>query len=342
MMNAGIMDDKLSSLERKLLKRWQKGKAVAVPEAVRDELKLRFDGEILFDEPMSRHTYIKIGGAADAFLKPRTAEAATCAVRLARDHAIPCHFHGWGANTLVRDGGIRGFILCLYDGIKEFKILAETEDHVDVEADAGVPFSRLARFAVEIAATGFTPLTGIPGSVGGLISMNAGTREREMKDLVRSVTVLSKDLELESIPRERLDFAYRKLKLPRTHLILKAVFRLEKSKSREELEEETKLYQKRRADTQPLNFPNLGSIFKNPEGKGLAAATAGRLIEESGLKDVRVGGARISAKHANFIVNEGGATAKDVLALIDLAKDRVKALHDVELETEIKIIGEDA
>lgn len=333
---------KLSSLEQELLRRWQKDKTISVPQSVKDELKLKFDGEILLNEPMSRHTYIKIGGPADVFLKPRTIEATIFALKLAHDNHIPVHFHGLGANTLVRDKGLRGFVICLYDSLKEFAVTAETEDYFDVEAEAGTPFSRLTHFAKDIAATGLTPLTGIPGSVGGLVSMNAGTREREIKDILRSITILTREFEIKTLSREELDFEYRKLKLARTNLILKAVFRLEKSKSKEELEEETRLYQKRRVDTQPLNYPNLGSIFKNPAHTvGGPKVTAGQLIDEAGLKDIRVGGARISPKHANFIINEGNALAKDVLALIDLAKDRVKILTGIELETEIKVIGED-
>lgn len=336
------MDDKLSSLEKQLLKRWQKHRGVIVTDAVKDELKIRFDGDVLFDEPMARHTYIKIGGVADVFLKPRTVDAALYALKLAREHDVPVHFHGWGANTLVKDGGVRGFVLCLYDALKGCEVVAETETYVDVAAEAGVSFANLARFARDLGAHSLTPLTGIPGSVGGMVAMNAGTREREMADVVRAVTVLNKDFEIETLSREKLDFEYRKLKLPRTSLILNALLRLERGKSREEIDEETKLYQKRRVDTQPLNFPNLGSIFKNPKQEGKSPVTAGMLVEESGLKDVRVGGARISTKHANFIVNEGGACARDVLALIDLARERVKAMHGIELETEIKIIGEDA
>lgn len=332
---------KLSSLEKELLRRWQKSKKPEVTDSIKDELKIRFDGEVIFNEPMSKHTYIKIGGPADVYLKPNSLDAVTFALKLAGENNIPYHFHGWGANTLVKDGGIRGFVISLYDCLKNFKILEETDDYFDIEADAGTPFTRLVHFSKDIGATGLTPLTGIPGSVGGLVSMNAGTRECEIKDVVRNITVLTKELELKDISREHLDFEYRKLKIPRTHLIVKAVFRLEKLKSKEEIAEEIKFYQKRRTDTQPLNYPNLGSIFKNPVVVKGPKVTAGQLIDEAGLKDIRVGGARISPKHANFIINEGDAKAGDVMALIQLAKDKVKQVSGIELETEIKIIGED-
>lgn len=325
-----------------LLNRWRRHKPVPVSDTVKDELRLKFKGDLLFDEPMDKHTYIKIGGKADVFLKPASIEDLITALKIASGHGIPVFFHGAGANTLVRDGGIRGFVISFYDQLKSFCVISETKDHLDIAAESGLWFSRLVHFSKEYGSSSLTPFIGIPGSVGGLVSMNAGTREREIKDIVRSVTVLTKDFELAEIPRDKLEFSYRHLKLPHTHFIVKAVFRLQKDISREETELEIKNYQKRRQDTQPLDYPNLGSIFKNPPpAKGAPAVAAGQLIEEVGLKNVRVGAARISPKHANFIINEGGASAKDVLALIDLVKEKVKEQAGIVLETEIKIIGED-
>lgn len=342
MQTAEIMTDELSQNEQALLKRWQKNKKFVLGDAVKDELRIKFSGEILFDEPMSRHTYIKIGGPADAFLRPKNSEDVMTALRIAQKHNVPCTFHGSGANTLVRDGGIRGLVISAHDTLKEFKILENTEQYLDVEAESGLVFSRLVHLAKDHGSLGLAPFTGIPGCVGGLVSMNAGTRHAEIKDVLRRVTVLNKDLAIEEISRENLEFDYRKLKLPRTSFILNAVFRLEKNSDPETVEREIRQCQKYRQDSQPLNYPNLGSIFKNPAPQpGLPQLFAGQLVEEAGLKDVRVGGARISPKHANFIINEGQATAADVLALIDLARDRVKATSGLELETEIKIIGED-
>ena len=336
------MKKPLTPEEQELLNRWRRHKPAQISDSVKDELRLKFKGDLLFEEPMDKHTYIKIGGKADVFLKPNSMESLITALKIARDHGVPVFFHGAGANTLVKDGGIRGFVISFYDQLKEFRVISETGDHFDIEAESGLWFSRLVHFSKEYGSSSLTPLIGIPGSVGGLVSMNAGTKEREIKDVVRSVTVLTKDLELEEISREKLEFSYRHLKLPRTHFIVKAVFRLKKDISKEETEQEIKNYQKRRQDAQPLNYPNLGSVFKNPSPtKGTPSITAGQLIEEAGLKNVRVGAARISQKHANFIINEGGASAKDVLALVDLAKEKVKELTGIVLETEIKIIGED-
>lgn len=334
---------KLDSWQKEILKRWQGKTAKGLPLSVKDELLRQFDGEVLFDEPMAKHTYIKIGGPADVFLKPNSLTAVQHALRLASAHDIPFHFHGSGANTLVRDGGIRGMVICPYDALKAFSVVEQTEDHVDIEAEAGVPWVKLVHLSRDLGVSGLEPLTGIPGSLGGLIAMNAGTREREMKDIVREVTLLDKSGELTTLPREKLDFEYRHLRITRTQFIVRATLRLEPFTSTSDVDSAIKRYQERRIETQPLDFPNLGSMFKNPVPKSARdlVAPAGRLIEEAGLKNVRVGGARISSKHANFIINEGSATARDVIALINLAKDRVRDMTGTVLETEVKIIGED-
>ncbi len=173
--------------------------------------------------------------------------------------------------------------------------------------------------------------------------MNAGTQVREIKDILRSIAVLTKEGEEITISREKLDFEYRQLKMTKTNFILSAVFRFTDFLPSDEIENQIKKYQQRRSDTQPLEFPNLGSMFKNPvpASKKEIAVTAGQLIDEAGLKNVRVGGARISQKHANFIINEGTATASDVIALINMIKDKVKQASGVPLETEVKIVGED-
>ncbi len=332
----------LSPWQKEILQRWQKTKAKSLPSSVKDELKEKFDGEIFFDEPMSRHTYIKIGGPADVFLKPRSLEAVQIVMSLASANNLPVTFVGWGANTLVRDGGVRGIVISPFDALKEYKLVQETDDFIDIEAEAGLNFSRLIHFAKEHGAS-LAQFTGIPGSVGGLVAMNAGTREREIQDVVRSVTFILKDGSLSEVSREKLDFEYRHLKIPRTQYIAKVLFRVEKTASPEEIDADIRRALKRRQDTQPIELPNLGCMFKNPPvtKKGEPATSAGQLVEEAGLKNVRVGGARISQKHGNFIVNEGAATAKDVVTLMGLIKDKVKTQTGIVLEAEVKIIGEE-
>lgn len=342
-----ITTENLSPLQKEILRKWRKSAAqrsvLLIAQEVKDELQIKFEGEVLFDESMAKHTYIKIGGNADVFLKPKSKAAIVFAVRLAEEQDVPYCFHGTGANTLVKDGGIRGFVISVYNTLCEHRVLAKTADYIDVEADAGLNFGKLCRLARDLGVADLAPLSGIPGSVGGLVSMNAGTQVREIKDVLRNITVLTKEGEEVAISREKLDFEYRQLKMPKTNFILSAVFRFQDFLTPDDIENQIKKYQQRRNETQPLEFPNLGSMFKNPvpAGKKEIPVTAGQLIEEAGLKNVRVGGARISAKHANFIINEGSATASDVITLINMIKDKVKQTSGVQLETEVKIIGED-
>lgn len=334
---------KLSTIEKDLLKRFQKGKKFSISSELKDELQIKIEGEILFDEPMSKHTYIKIGGKADVYITPASKESLVKVLQIAKENNIPFLFHGTGANTLVRDGGIRGFVISSYNALNNYSIVEDTEEYVDLYAESGVNFNQLVKFSKTIPSLDLASFIGIPGSVGGLVKMNAGTREKEIKDVLRSITIINKDLNEQTISREKLDLEYRNLKMPKQNFILGATFRLYKNvETSEEVEEKTRFYQEKRTNTQPLNYPNLGSIFKNPiHIKGFENISAGKLIEEAGLKGVRVGDARISSKHANFIINEGNASANDVAALINLAKDKVKMIHGIELETEWKIIGED-
>ena len=333
---------KLDAWQKEILQKWQKGTNKESLILVRDQLLQKFPDDVLCNEPMAPHTYVKIGGPADIFFTPRSFEAVKFALTLAEEHRLPCYFHGSGANTLIKDGGIRGLVISIYNVLNQHEVIAQTDQFIDIRAEAGTSFSKLVHLSRDMGALDLAPLSGIPGSLGGLIRMNAGTREREIKDVVRQITVLTKELEIKTISREKLAFEYRHLKLPRGTFILEAILRLEKLCSPEDADAAIKRYQKRRADTQPLDYPNLGSMFKNPQPqhKKDVLVSAGQLIEEAGLKNIRVGGARISPKHANFIVNENRALAKDVLALMNMIKDRVKMVSGVVLEPEIKIVGE--
>lgn len=342
-MDESLQTENLSDDQLAILNRWKKKQKVQVSDDVKADLERYFQGEVLFNEPLSKHTYIKVGGPADVFLKPANKESLIYALRLAQKNGLPCTFHGSGANTLVKDGGIRGFVISVHDSLKECKVLEQNDQYIDLYCESGLPWSRAVHLAKDLGAADFAPLAGIPGSIGGLIKMNAGTPVREIKDFVRSVTILTKDLEEKTLSRDQLDFEYRKLKISGQNFILSTVFRLQDLMASEDVAGLIKQYQQKRSDKQPLEYPNLGSMFKNPQPvtKNQIVATAGQLIEESGLKNVRVGGARISPKHANFIINEGNATAKDILSLISLIKDRVKMSSGVVLETEVKIVGDD-
>lgn len=327
--------------QTEILKKWDP-RPFKVSDALRDRLAREFRGEVLYNEPMAKHTSVRVGGPADVFLKPSSLADLIWAIKTAREEDIPTFFLGAGSNTLVKDGGVRGFVITPSSALKVCRLEAESQETADVRAEAGVGITAFVNFCAGVSLTGMEALVGIPGTIGGAIAMNAGARGTEIKDIVREVTVLDDEWNEKKIPREKLDFSYRSLKIPRAQVILAGVFRLNKGNG-EEIAARVKEYQKKRAESQPLNFPNLGSVFKNPQPqkKGEVVPTAGKLIEETGLKNIRVGGARISEKHANFIVNEKGATGKDIIVLINLIRDKVKEATGIVLEPELKIIGED-
>ncbi|MFO1463964.1 MAG: UDP-N-acetylmuramate dehydrogenase [bacterium] len=292
-------------------------------------------GEVRLDEPLKKHTTIQIGGPADAFVYPADLEDLRQILAFAHEKHVPWMILGWGSNVLVKDGGIRGIVLRLQKTFTRFEILEETEASVSLEVEAGVPLPKVVETGRQNGWKGVETLYGIPGSVGGTLKMNAGTRAGDIQAFVEEVTVLRPDGSLHRYPRKKIKFEYRCSNLPSKEIIVSGKFRFEKGDPTE-VQAAVAKYQKKRHDSQPLEFPNVGSIFKNPE-KGHAA----QLIDELGLKGVRVGGARISEKHGNFIVNEGQATARDVLVLIGLIRDKVKEELDLKLELEVKVIGED-
>lgn len=334
----------MENWQEEILKQWQKAdrKSAFITDEIRDRLAREFKGQALYREPMAKHTSIRIGGVADVFLKPESVDDIRSAVKIAREAEIPILLLGSGSNTLVKDGGIRGFVLKPASALQKYEVVQLEEEFGDVRAEAGVGITAFVNFTKDQSLSGMESFVGIPGSMGGAIAMNAGARGWEVKDLVREITVLDGDGEIKTIPREKLEFAYRSLKIPRAYVILSGLFRLQKANI-DEIAQRIREYQKLRADTQPLNYPNLGSIFKNPvpQKKNEPPVYAAQLIEECGLKNIRVGGARVSEKHANFIVNEKEATAKDVTVLINLVRDKVKEKTGVVLEPEVKIVGED-
>ncbi len=309
-------------------------------QAVSDTMKQEIQalcGDVRFEEPLSRYTTIRIGGPADVLAYPRTIEEAQGLILFARRNKLPLFILGAGSNLLVRDKGIRGVVMNLAQGFHGIRIEREEGASVCVTAEAGAGIPRLVDFCAEEGLTGLEPVAGVPGNLGGALMMNAGTPDGEISDVVETVTFLDKDARLATWSRDDIRFAYRESHFPRGAVLLSAVLKLSRMAS-EKVRGRVQDYRSRRVETQPLNVPNLGSVFKNPRDKKLFA---GKLVEEAGLKDIRVGGARISPKHGNFIVNEGGAKARDVLALIGLVKDKVKEKFGVLLETEVKVVGEE-
>lgn len=289
-------------------------------------------GEVAFDEDLSRYTTSRVGGPADALVYPKGIEELGRCVRFSRQKKMPLFVLGAGSNLLVQDKGIRGLVV----NLRNFSRLALEDSEVRpvVYAEAGVGIPRLVDFAALHGLSGLEGVAGIPGNVGGGLFMNAGTPTGQMGDRLASATFMAQEGKLVTWERESLQFGYRTSHFPKGAIIVSARFSLERS-TPSQVMETVRQAREQRVKHQPLNLPNLGSVFKNPPGK-----FAGALIEEAGLKGVRVGQARISPKHANFIVNEGGATAKDIRILIGLIRDKVKEKFNVSLEPEVRIVGE--
>ena len=286
--------------------------------------------QILLDEPMSRRTTFRVGGPADVFFMPESAEQVVSALETARRLGTPAIVIGNGSNLLVRDGGIRGLVIALGEGFSGVTIDGNT-----VEAQAGAPLSRVAAAAQAAGLSGLEFASGIPGTLGGGCAMNAGAYGGQLSDVLVDARVLLGG-EAVTLTREDMQMGYRTTRpLREGGVVLSARFALTPGEPEAILSRMRELNARRR-DKQPLNYPSAGSVFKRPEGH-----FAGALIEQSGLKGRRVGGAMVSEKHAGFIVNAGGARAADVLALIGQVQDEVQARFGVRLETEVRVLGED-
>lgn len=295
-------------------------------------------GEVLRNEPLSKHTSFGIGGPADLLVYPADTADVVALLREIRAQELPFIVLGGGTNLLVRDGGFRGIAISLrrLNLIKverEYRSLGGT--YAVVSAEAGAVLARVIAFAANEALTGLEFATGIPGTIGGAVCMNAGTAEGEMGDVVETVTLLTPNGEPVTRSKEEMGFGYRTANVPAGHVVLSARLQL-RHDEKKKIEAKVKALMDKRKDRQPWGQPNAGSIFKNPLDE-----SAGKLIESAGLKGKAVGGAQVSEKHANFIVNTGKATAADVLALMEIVKQTVLDVHGARLEPEIKIIGED-
>ncbi|MDP2599740.1 MAG: UDP-N-acetylmuramate dehydrogenase [Deltaproteobacteria bacterium] len=305
----------------------------------KQELENLFGEDCGFDLSLSRLTGIHVGGPADAVVWPKNEEELARAVLWAREKKIPTFVLGKGSNTLVLDGGVRGLVISLTKGFRNFSVSRENGEHVWVQAQGGVPTQQFVRWCVDQGFAGAERLAGVPGTIGGNVFMNAGTHLGDVGGLVEEVQICDAKGKISVWPAAKLQFEYRKSSIPPSSVVISAVLKLKKGE-KEKLEKEVRgLFEKRGLD-QPVDLPNLGSVFKNPPAGKQGRKKAWELIVDAGCKGVRVGGARVSEKHANFIINEGKATAKDVLILIGLIKDKVKEATGIVLETEIKVVGE--
>lgn len=282
--------------------------------------------ELRADEPMSRHTSFRVGGPAALMALPKTVEQAQCAVKTAAKLGVEPFFLGNGSNLLVPDEGAARFIVKPVPGLNQI-----TRSENTITAGSGVTLARLAMFARDNALTGLEFAHGIPGSLGGAVFMNAGAYGGEMAQVVRCVTCLTADGEVETVTE--FDFGYRKsVFTDGKRLILSATMELQCGELAAITARMDELAAQRQAK-QPLEYPSAGSMFKRPVGY-----FAGALVEQAGLKGLTVGGAQVSEKHAGFVINVGGATCADVLELVRQVQQRVKAAFGVELEMEVRIL----
>ncbi len=301
-----------------------------IPAGVRSELADALGDGVRFDAPMSRYTSLCVGGPADALARPASRAELARVLAICAAHRVPHQLVGSGFNTLVLDGGIEGVALQL----GRLREISERPG-ASVRAEAGVSHSQVTRFCSQRGFAGLEFGAGIPGTVGGWVAMNAGIPGRETKHAIREIEVMSPTgRSRRHLGREALRFVYRGLRgLAPGSVVVSALFAVTLS-TPAEVRREVEQLLSRRAGSQPLNVPSCGSVFKNPPGDH-----AGRLIEAAGLKGHRIGNAQISPVHANFIANLGGASAGDVLALIEHARKTVEARVGVRLVPEVRVVG---
>lgn len=293
-------------------------------------LERQIRGRVLYGEPLDKHTSFGIGGPADIMVFPEGVEDVQAALAFCRHAGVPYLVLGGGSNLLVRDGGFRGMVLHLDAAFQQL-----AAEGTRVTAGAGVRLSRLVAFCSKHALTGVEYLAGIPGTVGGAVKGNAGASGGSIADHLAAVGLLMPEGNQQAFPRDLIEFSYRRSSLPEGCVVLEVAFDLEHGdpvRIRRRVSENL-LERNRR---QPVEWRSAGSVFKNPPGD-----YAGRLVEKVQLKGVRLGDACISPKHGNFIINLGKATAVDVLALIDLMRRRVREEMNVDLELEVRVVGED-
>ncbi|MDE3066905.1 MAG: UDP-N-acetylmuramate dehydrogenase [Verrucomicrobiota bacterium] len=282
------------------------------------------------DEPLARHTTLRVGGPADVYVEPANEDDLAGMVRFCRERAIKMLVLGRGSNLLVRDGGFRGVVVCLAQPpFSRIEIVGET-----LRCGAGARVKNVALEAKRHGLSGVEFLEGIPGTVGGALRMNAGAMGGETFDAVESLRIMDEGGNTREMAPREMAVTYRSCATLKDHIALGAVFKLTTA-PRDVIERRMKAYGEKRWASQPA-APSAGCIFKNPK-----TIPAGRLVDELGLKGACVGGASVSAEHGNFIVNDGSATAQDVLKLIGLLKAKAKAGRGIDLETEVEIVGED-
>ncbi len=294
-----------------------------------------FEGEIRFMEPMMKHTSLRIGGPADLFVIPQNLPSLKNILIIVNRKKIPFFVLGGGTNILVKDGGIEGVTISL-TSFRKIDILSVHEMNVRIYVETGAPLQRLVQYSKEDGYSGIEGLAGIPGSVGGAISGNAGAFGYEMKDVLISISTMDTEGNIKTRGVDNIDFGYRKSNIFSTDLLLSAEILLKKD-SKEHVSARIEDFLKRKWESQPFSETSAGCVFKNPPG-----LFAGKLIDEAGCKGMKIGDVEVSSTHANFFINKGRANASDFIRLMDNVTQRVKEKFRVVLEPEIRIVGRDA
>lgn len=293
-------------------------------------LSILKEEQVKKDEPMKSHTTFRVGGPADYFVTPQTAEEVAKVIETCTQEKVPYYIVGNGSNLLVSDKGYEGVIIQIYKQMNQVKV-----EGAQIHAQAGALLSMIAKRALDAELTGFEFAAGIPGTLGGACVMNAGAYGGEMKDVLKSVTVLTDKGEVKTLAKEELELGYRTSVIAKKgYIVLEAVLELQKGE-KENIQAVMDDLKERRVTKQPLEYPSAGSTFKRPEGY-----FAGKLIQDAGLRGFQVGGAQVSEKHCGFVINKDQATASDVMNLMNQVSDKVYEEFGVRLQPEVKRLGE--
>lgn len=297
-------------------------------EEAHERLARRLDGIVKRSEPLARHTSFRIGGPASLYIECDSVSDLAKTTEVLEEEQVPWIVLGKGTNVLASDEGYDGAVLVLG---RDFRRHAVEDEHL--RCGAGVSLAAVVQDAFGRGLTGLEFAVGIPGTVGGALAMNAGSRDEWIGEHVESVTLYAPGIGLISVRGPEVEWGYRRTNLGQKGIIVEAALRLERG-DEWSIRQTMEAALRRRKRSQPLGLPNAGSVFVNPDGD-----SAGRLIESCGLKGYRMGGAQISEVHANFIVNAGGASARDVVTLVKYAQDTVRDVHGIELRPEIRFLG---
>ena len=299
-------------------------------DRIKDYIKNNTESRVLVDELMKNHTTYGIGGPVDLFVLPSNKEDLIKVFEISKKYNQEVNVVGSGSNLLVSDNGIRGVVICIKNCLNNLDV----EDN-KIYAECGVMLGKLVKHSIKNNLKGLENLIGVPGTLGGALIMNAGAWGGEISNCLESVELIDPDKnEVITLAKSEIDFSYRSSSFKNGSILLSALFHMDYS-DKKMIEDNSKIAQFGRKDTQPLNYRSAGSVFKNPSKE----KPAGMLIDKAGLKGLTIGGAQISEKHANFFINKENAKANDMLMLIKKAKNMVKEKFDVDMNLEVKLMG---